>query len=121
MTNNTIHFGAAETVIYSDHAYIVQSVQNIYLPWPYCQPKTYILYVICIWLYSFENCDEECHTSLISKFRVMEQDDLNQIMILLEATVSGHAYTQIHNWAKSNLELYQIRTNVVKEQTITMP
>ena len=51
----------------------------------------------------------------------MEQDDLNQIMILLQATVSGHAYTQIHNWAKSNLELYQIRTNVVKEQTITMP
>ena len=55
------------------------------------------------------------------KFRVMKQNELNQIMTLLEATVSGHAYTQIHDWAKSNLELYQIRTNVVKKQTITMP
>ena len=120
MANKTIHFGAAETVMYSDHAYIVQSLQNIYLlvkTQLYFQPKTYILYVICIWLYSFENCD----ASLRSKFIIMEQDDLNQIMILLQATVSGHAYTQIHNWAKSNLELYQIRTNVVKEQTITMP
>ena len=95
MANKTIHFGAAETVMYSDHAYIVWSVQNIYLlvkTWPYFHPKTYILYEICIWLYSFANCDE-CHKSLISKFRVMEQDDLNQIMILLEAAVSGHAYT----------------------------